>query len=127
MKVCHILVLDHDPARREVLARALRAAGHQPVLVNDSAEAARALDVPGLDLVALDLGGPGIDPGALRRALLPGESPPPDSMELAERRHIMRALEHTGGNKRRAAHLLGIARSTLLAKVRRYGLEGKPD
>jgi polyisoprenoid-binding protein YceI len=31
-------------------------------------------------------------------------------------------LRHTGGNKRRAAHLLGISRSTLLHKVRKYGL-----
>ena len=27
------------------------------------------------------------------------------------------------GNKRKAAHLLGISRSTLLNKVRKYGLE----
>ncbi|NUR18861.1 MAG: hypothetical protein HOQ12_04950, partial [Gemmatimonadaceae bacterium] len=32
------------------------------------------------------------------------------------------ALRATGGNKRRAAALLGIARSTLLDKVRRLGL-----
>ena len=31
-------------------------------------------------------------------------------------------LRHTGGNKRQAAHLLGISRSTLLHKVRKYGL-----
>ena len=31
-------------------------------------------------------------------------------------------LKHTGGNKRQAAHLLGISRSTLLHKVRKYGL-----
>jgi DNA-binding protein Fis len=31
-------------------------------------------------------------------------------------------LDHTGGNRRQAAILLGIARSTLLAKIRRYGL-----
>ena len=40
----------------------------------------------------------------------------------AERRAIADALRATGGNKRRAAALLGIARSTLLDKVRRLGL-----
>ena len=40
----------------------------------------------------------------------------------AERRAIVDALQATGGNKLRAAQLLGIARSTLLEKVRRFGL-----
>ena len=40
----------------------------------------------------------------------------------AERRAIVDALRATGGNKLRAAQLLGIARSTLLEKVRRFGL-----
>jgi DNA-binding protein Fis len=31
-------------------------------------------------------------------------------------------LRFTRGNKRQAALLLGIARSTLLAKIRKYGL-----
>jgi DNA-binding protein Fis len=31
-------------------------------------------------------------------------------------------LRYTDGNKRQAAHLLGISRSTLLHKVRKYGL-----
>ena len=47
----------------------------------------------------------------------------PDSLEDAERRHLALMLRHTSGNKRKAAHLLGISRSTLLNKVRKYGLE----
>ena len=40
-----------------------------------------------------------------------------------ERRHILRTLAFTDGNRRDAARLLGIARSTLLAKLRRHGLD----
>jgi DNA-binding protein Fis len=50
-------------------------------------------------------------------------------LEAAERRHIALMLRHTSGNKRRAALLLGISRSTLLHKVRKYRLdpEASPD
>lgn len=46
----------------------------------------------------------------------------PTPLEAAEKHHIAATLRHTRGNKRQAAHLLGIARSTLLAKVRKYEL-----
>jgi len=42
------------------------------------------------------------------------------SLRDAERRCIKRALLRTGGNKKRAAEALGIDRSTLYAKLRRY-------
>ena len=48
---------------------------------------------------------------------------PPETLVEMERRHIARTLEYTHGNRRDAARILGIARSTLLAKIRRYGLD----
>jgi DNA-binding NtrC family response regulator len=51
------------------------------------------------------------------------EGGPPESLAEVERRHIARTLAWTRGNRRDAARLLGIARSTLLAKIRRYGLD----
>jgi DNA-binding NtrC family response regulator len=48
--------------------------------------------------------------------------PVPESLEAAEARHLGAVLHFTGGNRRQAAQLLGVARSTLLAKIRKYGL-----
>jgi len=46
-------------------------------------------------------------------------APGPLTLVEAERRAIAEALRATGGNKARAAELLGIARSTLMEKLRR--------
>jgi len=40
-----------------------------------------------------------------------------------ERRHILRVLSRTGGNKQAAARILGIDRTTLQRKLERYDLE----
>lgn len=123
-KPSHILVLDTDPSRRDGLVTALKGSGHLPVVVGDLTEAAKALAVPGLDAALVSLAAPGLDQTLLREALAPGEPAEPEPLDNVERRHIARTLSYTRGNKRRAAHLLGIARSTLLAKVRKYGLDG---
>jgi DNA-binding NtrC family response regulator len=123
MKPSHILVLDSDSTRREGLVNALKGSGHTTVVVGDPAEAARALAVPGLDVAVVSLAAPGLDQGLLREALAPSQPTEPEALDDVERRHIARTLAYTRGNKRRAAHLLGIARSTLLAKVRKYGLD----
>ena len=47
----------------------------------------------------------------------------PTTLEEAESRAIRLALKSTGGNKARAAEVLGIARSTLQEKVRKLGIE----
>jgi len=46
----------------------------------------------------------------------------PASLEDMERQHILATLNHTSWNKSRTAVLLGIERSTLDRKIRRYGL-----
>ena len=45
-----------------------------------------------------------------------------ESLEEVEARHIARALRATGGNVKLAAQRLGISRSTMYAKLRRYSL-----
>lgn len=42
--------------------------------------------------------------------------------EAAERRHIVRTLEHSDGHMTAAAETLGISRTTLWEKMKRYGL-----
>ena len=54
---------------------------------------------------------------------LSSPSPSVSTFAEAERGLIARALEATGGNKLRAARLLGISRKKLYAKIAKYGLE----
>jgi DNA-binding NtrC family response regulator len=122
MAPMHLLVLERDPVRREALLGVLRAAGHHAVAAPDPSAAAAAIGQPGFDALLLDLGLPELDPARLREALAPAEAAAPGTLEAAERRHIALALRHTRGNKRQAALVLGISRSTLLHKVRKYGL-----
>lgn len=49
----------------------------------------------------------------------------PTSLADMEREHILRTLKSTSWNKSRAATILGIERSTLDRKIRRYGLSGE--
>jgi len=45
-----------------------------------------------------------------------------EPLAVVERAHILRVLEHCGGNKKAAAELLEIDRSTLYAKLKQYGV-----
>lgn len=71
----------------------------------------------GLRLSARDL-----FPDAVNAA---GESEMPTLQEvrnLAEQRHIQRALDHTGGQIKVASELLGISRTTMWEKMRKLGI-----
>ncbi|HEY9442311.1 MAG TPA: helix-turn-helix domain-containing protein [Gemmatimonadales bacterium] len=122
MTPTHLVILDGDAARRAELLALLRGAGHHAAVAPDGEAAAQALTRPGFDLMLLDLAWPELSLARLREALAPSPDAEPESLEAAERRHIALTLRFTAGNKRRAAELLGIARSTLLHKVRKYGL-----
>ncbi|HEY9284208.1 MAG TPA: sigma-54 dependent transcriptional regulator [Pyrinomonadaceae bacterium] len=47
--------------------------------------------------------------------------PHPPTLDEIERRHILRVLEDTNGNRERAAAVLGISARTLYRKLREYG------
>ena len=121
MKPLLVLVVDGDSERRQEILTLLRQAGHQ-VAVTDGAPSGEAIELRSYDLLVLDPALPSVFT-ALRQAISSATPAVPDSLEDAERRHLALMLRHTSGNKRKAAHLLGISRSTLLNKVRKYGLE----
>jgi len=123
MKPLHILLLGHDSDRQAEWAQLLRNAGHQAVSVANPSTVAESIESAEFDTIVIDLAWPGLDLMTLRRALALATEQEPDSLAAAERRHLALALKHTGGNKRKAAQLLGISRSTLLNKVRKYRLE----
>jgi DNA-binding NtrC family response regulator len=123
MSPFHLLVLARGPERRDALVAALRGAGHQVVSAADGPAAAEAIGAGGFDALVLDLGWPELEHARLREVLAPTGPTEPDSLDAAERRHIALTLRYTGGNRRRAAQLLGISRSTLLHKVRKYQLD----
>ena len=47
----------------------------------------------------------------------------PESLEQVEQRHIEATLRSTGWNKSKAAQILGIERSTLDRKIKKYGIQ----
>ena len=50
----------------------------------------------------------------------------PEALDAEERRRILAALEASGWNKAKAAAALGASRTTLIAKMKRLGIE-PPD
>jgi polyisoprenoid-binding protein YceI len=122
MKPLRILMLVADPDRRNNLAALLRGDNHHVDATADPAAASDSLREPVADTLILDLASPSLDLTALRQAISRTGSVEPETLEAAERRHLAQVLQFTEGNKRQAALLLGISRSTLLNKVRKYAL-----
>ena len=122
MAALEIIVVGPDATRRTSLVAALRRMGYRAVGVERLSDAAiQSGGTP--DVLAIDLHDPDLDLTRLRQVLAPAAATPPESLEAAERRHIAAMLRHTGGNRRQTALLLGISRSTLLNKIRRYGID----
>jgi DNA-binding NtrC family response regulator len=66
-----------------------------------------------------------LNPGGLadsRMVLRPDPTPVVVSIAQSERKTIERALTATNGERTRAAHMLGIGRTTLYRKMKQYGL-----
>jgi DNA-binding NtrC family response regulator len=122
MNRLRVVVLVDDLERRNSLVALLRDGNHEVVAAPDGAFAAEAIREAGVDTLVIDVGSAELDREGLRRAITPRGITEPQSLDAAERRHLADVLRHTGGNKRKAALLLGISRSTLLNKVRKYGL-----
>lgn len=55
------------------------------------------------------------------------KSAPFPQLEEVVRRHVLRALAEAGGNRSRAAELLGISRKSLWERLVRWQAEGRPD
>jgi transcriptional regulator with GAF, ATPase, and Fis domain len=72
-------------------------------------------------------------PGYLRREAegSPAAGGPPrrlhEVVEEAERAHVLRVLDHTGGNRRRAIEILGIAPETFYRRLEAWGLHRRED
>lgn len=64
-------------------------------------------------------------PPTLRGVSVKAEEEVGDALYENERRHILRVMEKCGWNKHLAAGRLGISRSTLYGKLKRYGLEDR--
>ena len=122
------------------LGRLRHAAGSEaPALAADAVEALRAYDWPGnvrelenaLERALILARGNVIERAALPAIIrepgavpLVGEPAPANpTLEVIERAYIAWVLRAEGGNKARAAEILGIDPSTLYRKINRYGLQ----
>ena len=122
------------------LKRAADATGEEPKRLDDSALGAmQVYDWPGnvrelenaLERAVILTRGGVIEPASLpervteRKAqpLVAAATPVNPTLEAIERAYIMWVLQTEGGNKTRAADVLGIDPSTLYRKLSRYGVE----
>ena len=126
-----VLLIDHFfqdlAAERESAPKALSSEALDAVMVYDWPGNVRELQNALEHAVVLSKGTL-IEPGALperitrrrREPLVAERSSPNPSLEVIERAYIMWVLQAEGGNKTRAAEVLGIDPSTLYRKLSRY-------
>ncbi len=62
-------------------------------------------------------------PAQVRSTAPPGKDQPLSQLEELERSTIVKTLEETGGDRVRAAKLLGIGKTTIYRKLKEYGLQ----
>lgn len=119
-----------------LLERKSRAAGRPaPVVSSDSMALLIAHDWPGnvrelencLERAMITAAGDVIRPEHLPTIERRAAEPKTMSLNGAEREHIRRVLESTGGNKSRAASTLEISRPRLDRLIRKYGLSRPPE
>jgi DNA-binding NtrC family response regulator len=72
---------------------------------------------------ALEFGEETPEPPAAQKPALTSPTVPAHSLDEMEREHIIRVLRETGGNKKKAAEILGIERRTLYNKAKRLGID----
>ena len=86
-----------------------------PPEIQSAAEGAAEVNNPGVETPVVSPGGTGEIPLAAPAPVTP--------LHVTERKAIEAALVQAGDNKKLAAQLLGISRSTLYEKLKQYGLE----
>ncbi len=139
-----ILVVDEDGPAREAFVRVGTALGHECHPAENAEQAVTALSAEPFGLCVVSLGLPAeafqtVHTAAQERGVPVYDLPssghgngqgafvdlPPHGLDLRsllsqlESRLIGQALERTGGNRNRAAGLLGMNRTTLVEKLRR--------
>ncbi len=83
------------------------------------------LEIAGAKAGADDLefrAAPPVDAPVQSRAASPDSGPAPLLLDEVIKRTLIRSLDETDGNRRRAADLLGVSRSTLYRMLARYGI-----
>jgi DNA-binding NtrC family response regulator len=119
----NVLIASERESLTRILAESLRAQGCRPIVQETAGGASDLLGTGTADVLVLDTTLPGPHWNDIRTAIAGDRSGPPEPLDSIERRHIAATLRFTRGNRRNAAQILGIARSTLLAKIRKYGLD----
>ncbi|MDX6695771.1 MAG: two-component system, NtrC family, response regulator HydG [Blastocatellia bacterium] len=84
----------------------------------DMIEAAQVL--PGRAAGAATTGTPEAEMASAQASNANTGETPPATLDQLERQHILRVLDETGGNRERAAAILGISARTLYRKLREY-------